>query len=88
MDSRNLINGEWVIPEGTIKEVWNPANTTVKVGTLHCSGPEHVKHAVDAARLAFKDWSRRTGAGRADFLYKISSLMETHREELAKLASS
>jgi alpha-ketoglutaric semialdehyde dehydrogenase len=88
MDSRNLINGEWVIPEGTTKDVWNPANMTGKVGTLHCSGPDHVKYVVDAARLALKDWSRRTGAERADFLYKISSLMETHREELAKLASS
>ncbi|WEG11115.1 aldehyde dehydrogenase family protein [Pullulanibacillus sp. KACC 23026] len=88
MDSKNLINGEWVIPEEDTKDVYNPSNIGDKVGILHYSNSAHVKHAGEAAQLAFKDWSKRTGAQRADLLYKVSSQFEEHREELALLAST
>jgi alpha-ketoglutaric semialdehyde dehydrogenase len=88
MNSRNLINGEWIIPEGDAHEVLNPSNTSVKIGTVHFSKPFHVTNAGEAARMAFYNWSRLTGAKRADYLNKVASLFEVHQEELARLASN
>ncbi|MDP5275533.1 aldehyde dehydrogenase family protein [Chengkuizengella axinellae] len=88
MKSRNWIGGEWITPnEGTVL-VKNPSNLKEEVGVIHLSDESQVFQAEQAAKQAFKQWSKLTAAARGEYLYKMAAALEQHLEELATLASS
>ena len=49
------------------------------------AGPADLDQAVAAAKAAFPEWSSRTAVARAEALFKFSSLVRAHAEELAVL---
>jgi aldehyde dehydrogenase (NAD(P)+) len=54
---------------------------------VHAATAEDVEKAVAAARKAFKDpsWRDMPGTDRGDLLYKLSQLVEQHKETLATI---
>ncbi|HET9903943.1 MAG TPA: NAD-dependent succinate-semialdehyde dehydrogenase [Xanthobacteraceae bacterium] len=81
----NLIGGEWVAADnGATIEVNDPATGEV-IGTVPRCGRAETKRAIEAAARAFPDWSRRTGAERAEALRRLVALIEQNKEELAML---
>jgi acyl-CoA reductase-like NAD-dependent aldehyde dehydrogenase len=82
-----LINGEWVPSvSGKVYESINPANGEVLV-KIYEADSEDVDRAVQAAREAFKDWSKTPPAVRTALLNKLADLIEQRGEELAYLES-
>jgi acyl-CoA reductase-like NAD-dependent aldehyde dehydrogenase len=80
-----LINGEWVSAStGETMKVINPANGEV-VGLAPKCGPAEVDKAVTAANKAAPNWAAKTMAERSKLLLKLSQLVMSHQEELAKL---
>src|SRR6266404_3159068 len=74
-----LIGGKWVdAVSGKTFETRNPATGEVLA---------HVDQAVKAARKAFESgpWPEMTPSERGRLLWKLSDLIEKHREELAQL---
>jgi succinate-semialdehyde dehydrogenase / glutarate-semialdehyde dehydrogenase len=81
----NLIGGEWVgADNGKTIEVTDPSTGEV-IGTVPNGGRAETKRAIDAAAAAFPEWSKKTGAERADTLRKLAGLIEQNKEELAML---
>ncbi|MGG1658517.1 aldehyde dehydrogenase family protein [Brevibacillus sp. NRS-1366] len=87
MQSKNWIGGEWIIPSGQEVTVKNPSRITEEVGVLRLSDSSHVFAAEQAARLAQKSWAELTGAARGEILFQMASALETHADDLARLAS-
>jgi alpha-ketoglutaric semialdehyde dehydrogenase len=88
MDSKNLIHGDWVTPQGNTIMVYNPSAKGEVVGQLHLSDGADMKQAGEAARRALSSWASLTGPARANFLYRTAELMTQHLEDLAALAST
>ncbi len=68
---------------GTIS-VTEPA-TGQPMAEVASAGPAELDLAVAAARAAFPEWSGRTAVARAEMLFRFSSLVREHAEELAVL---
>jgi len=73
---------------GARRDVVNPA-TGELLTTVAEAGPDDVAAAVAAARRAFDSgpWPGLSGRERGDVLLKAATLLERHREELARLES-
>src|SRR6266508_45352 len=81
----NYIAGEWSPSRsGRTYEKRNPARPSELVGEFPASSEEDVQAAVEAAALAFPDWSRRPAAQRAAVLTKAADLIEERVEEIAQ----
>lgn len=87
METRNLIDGEWYIPNGTPLQVTNPSNINQEVGVLHLSTEDDMLRAGEAALKAFPAWAAMNSSTRGNILYKAADLLESRREEVAKTAS-
>ena len=83
----NYINSEWVKSSSseTINVV-NPANQDVLAKVPYGSSAAiDVTLACDSALKAQKEWSKVPVMKRVQVLYKLKSLFEAHREEIAKI---
>ncbi len=79
----NYINGEWV--EGKeFTSVINPA-TGEQVVQVPLSGGNDVNEAVQAAKVAQKEWALTPAPQRAEVLYEVGRIMKERKEHLAKL---
>ncbi len=81
------IDGEWVDAlSGKTFSTLDPATGEVLCEVPE-AGPEDVDRAVKAARKAFDDgrWSDLSPHKRARVLFKIASLIDEHRDELAQI---
>ena len=58
-----------------------------EIASVHAASVEDVDKAVAAARKAFKDpvWRDMASTERGDLLYKLSQLVEQHKETLATI---
>lgn len=74
-------------PEGPVRDVHSPADTTRVIGTVQDATPEEVATALDAAETGFQAWSARPVAERADVLRKVADLYEDNIAELAAIAT-
>lgn len=84
---KNHINGQWVDSLGTEKvEIINPATETV-LGHCPLGTSEDVNRAVSAAKEAFKTWRRVPAIDRAQYLFKLKTLLEENFDELVKLCT-
>lgn len=83
-----FINGEWKpASNGGTTDIVSPA-TGEKIATVATGSADDVEAAVKAAKAAFPGWSARTASERADFLYKLNSLIERDSEKLARTITS
>lgn len=81
----NWIDGNWISSSGSKTEaVYNPATEEV-LAYVPISTKEDVDRAVQAAKEAFKTWSRTPVPKRARILFKYQQLLVDHWEELAKM---
>ena len=64
-----------------------PKSDESEIASVHAATTEDVDKAVAAARKAFKDpsWRDMPGTERGDLLYKLSQLVEQHKETLATI---
>ena len=82
-----LIGGKWVeAASGKTFESYNPSTGEV-LARIAEGDSSDVDAAVKAARRAFEEgaWPKLTPADRCRLLWKVSDLMEQHKEELAEL---
>ncbi|MDC0748704.1 CoA-acylating methylmalonate-semialdehyde dehydrogenase [Polyangium mundeleinium] len=84
----NFINGAWVASTGTtLLDVKNPA-TGELLAKVPLSTSADVDAAVQAAKAAFPAWRAVPPVQRARYLFKLKSLFEQHREEIAGICTS
>src|SRR5947207_6229583 len=82
----NHIGGAWVgSSSGETVADRNPAHTGEVVGQATVSTADAVRHAIDAAERAFREWRATPAPQRGDMVRKAADLMERRREELARL---
>lgn len=87
MYERLFIDGQWVLPvvPATLPVI-NPA-TEEQIAQVAAGGRQDVDLAVRAARAAFTQWRKTSGAQRAVYLRAIARAIESRSEELAVLSS-
>jgi len=84
----NFINGAWVESSGTdVVEVRNPA-TGALLAKTPMSTTADVDSAVAAAQAAFPGWRATPPVVRARYLFKLKALLDTHKEEIARLCTT
>ena len=82
---KNWIGGKWVEPDAVRTEpVYNPATEEI-LAEVPISAKEEVDRAVQAAKEAFRTWSRTPVPRRARVLFKYQQLLVEHWDELARL---
>lgn len=82
-----FINNEWVpSSKGNKLTSINPSDES-EIASVHAAEPEDVDKAVDAARKAYKKgpWRTMSSSERGDLMYKLSQLVEEHKETLATI---
>jgi lactaldehyde dehydrogenase/glycolaldehyde dehydrogenase len=77
------IGGSWVTADET-RLVINPADESV-IAAVPEADEGHAEQALEAARRAQREWSRRSGPERGAVLKAIAEGVRTHQEELARL---
>ncbi|SDN11839.1 gamma-aminobutyraldehyde dehydrogenase [Pseudomonas jinjuensis] len=86
MQTKLLINGQFVAGEGEGLDVLNPATGEV-IGKIAEASEAQVDGAVRAAHTAFDGWSQTAPKDRALLLLRLADRIEEHAEELARLES-
>ncbi len=82
----NYIGGAWVgSSSGERLADRNPAHSDEVLGEATVSTADDVRHAIDAAAGAYRDWRATPAPQRGDIVRKAADLMERRREELARL---
>ena len=82
----NHIGGAWVgSSSGQTIADRNPAHTDEVLGEATVSTGEDVRHAIDAAESAYRDWRATPVPQRGDMVRKAADVMERRRDELARL---
>lgn len=81
---QNYIGGSWIDSSGgnTFEDV-NPARTSDVIGRFPESTKDDVDQAVQAARRAFKTWSRKPAPQRGEILRRIGDLLTQRKDEIA-----
>jgi malonate-semialdehyde dehydrogenase (acetylating)/methylmalonate-semialdehyde dehydrogenase len=80
----NYIGGRWTAARGSATfDVWDPAYGTV-ISQVRSSDASDVQAAVAAAVAAAPGWRRHTPIERAQFLFRLKTLMEDRSEDLAR----
>src|SRR5689334_17238670 len=85
-DIPHWINGNPVYRKENLRPVFNPS-TGEQHASLSMAGPDLLNEAVMAAQQAFPAWSQTPLPKRARALFRLRTLLDTHREALAQLIS-
>jgi malonate-semialdehyde dehydrogenase (acetylating)/methylmalonate-semialdehyde dehydrogenase len=81
--SQNFIGGEWRLSSASeALNVINPASAKV-LAEVPLSPAADVNAAVEVAQRAFLDWRRTPVVERIQPLFRLKTLLEQHRDELA-----
>ncbi|MDB5039059.1 MAG: Methylmalonate-semialdehyde dehydrogenase [Bacteriovoracaceae bacterium] len=84
----NYINGQWVKSLATSSvNIINPA-TEKTLDQCPLGTREDVEYAIKAATEAFKSWKKVPAIERAQYLFKMKSVLEQNVEELARLVTT
>jgi aldehyde dehydrogenase (NAD+) len=82
-----FVGGEWVEPrDGEFFTTLAPRDEE-PLAQVAQAGPVDVAAAVAAAREAYGSWSRRSGAERAKYLFRIARILQERAREFAVLES-
>ncbi|AQU80089.1 MULTISPECIES: NAD-dependent succinate-semialdehyde dehydrogenase [Planococcus] len=84
MKGRHYINGDWTDTGDGKIEVINPATGEV-VGSVPNGGEQEATTAIEAAALAFPEWSKTTAYHRAELLMKWHDLLLEHKKEIGEI---
>ncbi len=85
--AKNLIGENWCdASDGRTIKITNPA-TNELIDTVPESNKLDCDKAVEAAYVAQKEWAKKPVHERASILMKFVSIVESHKDELAKLLS-
>ena len=83
--AKNLIGNNWCdASDNNVIEIHNPA-TNELIDTVPVSTEEDCNNAVSEAKKYQKEWAKKPLHERAAILMKFVSIIESHKEELAKL---
>ena len=83
-----FVNGEFIVPgHKSTLEIINPF-TQEAICQVSRGAAEDIDIAIEAARKAFKAWSRTPGEERGALLYKLADLILRDAEVLAKIEVS
>ncbi|OOY13512.1 succinate-semialdehyde dehydrogenase (NADP(+)) [Thioclava marina] len=86
--TKAFVAGEWVdADDGSTFEVTNPARGDV-ICTVPDLGRAETARAIEAARVAMKDWAARTGKERAAVLRKWFDLMMENQDDLGAILTA
>lgn len=86
--SQAYINGQWCDADnGATLKVNNPATGEV-LGTVPMMGAAETRRAIDAAKNAFVEWSRKTAKERSVLLRRWHDLMLANIDDLGKLMTA
>ena len=81
---KNFVNGQFVTPVGTdLLDIVNPATGEV-VAQAPISTPDDVDAAMQAARAAFKPWSRLTPSARQKYLLDLADAVDANADALVE----
>ncbi len=84
----HYIDGKKVAGESNrFGDVFNPATGEVASRAPYASSHE-VRRAVESAKAAFPGWSATPPAQRARILFRYRDLIESHKDELARIVSA
>lgn len=86
LETRALVAGEWLRGDKTSKVI-DPA-TGELVAEVADLGPEHMRHAIDAAEVAQMSWAALTAKERCDVLLRWQELMLANRDDLAAILTA
>jgi betaine-aldehyde dehydrogenase len=79
------INGEWVASsDGGTLQVFNPATEEV-IDTVPSGTAEDTVKAIEAAKVAFKEWRWVTALERCEMLHEAARKLREHFDEVAEL---
>ena len=67
--------------------VWNPATAEVQA-KVNFASPAEVDHAVEIAKQAFVEWRASALSRRAEVMFKLRELVDSHRRKIAELITS
>ncbi|HWH86983.1 MAG TPA: aldehyde dehydrogenase family protein [Pseudomonas sp.] len=81
-----FINGQWSAGREHLRVI-NPASEAL-LTTVNGGDEQAVDQAISAATVAFRDWSKTTGAERGAILRNIANGVRNGRDHLMKLQSS
>lgn len=84
--AKNIIGGNETDSAGTMK-VTSPAMPNEVIGQIPRSNQEDMAKAVEKAQAALRPWSKLGAMARGQVLFRASTVLESHVEELAQLAS-
>ncbi len=80
----NLINGEWVVSQGSQPiEVRSPVDGSL-VGRLSSMSQQELDHATAAAKGARRAWAACPVYQKAQYMYRAADLLEQRAEEIAE----
>ena len=82
---KNYVNGQWTQAENSgYLDIENPSTGEV-IGKVPLSTQPEADRAVDAARVAFPDWSATPVAKRADYMYSLLNLLQENEEQISRV---
>ncbi|WP_163870763.1 MULTISPECIES: CoA-acylating methylmalonate-semialdehyde dehydrogenase [Myxococcus] len=85
---RNLVGGEWRVPQGAqLLDVRSPYTGTV-IGRVPLTSAAGVAEVVEAARAAAPQWAATSLRERTQLLFRFRYLLEQHLSRLSNLAAS
>jgi acyl-CoA reductase-like NAD-dependent aldehyde dehydrogenase len=85
---QHYIGGKWTASaNGETFESYNPA-TEELVAVAALGGAGDVDAAVAAAKAAYNDWRLLPAPRRGEILYKVAAVLESRKEEIARLMTS
>ena len=86
MQTRLLINGDFVAGAGAEESVFNPHNGET-IARIREASNDQINAAVAAARVAFKSWGQTTPQERSLLLLKLADHLESNASDYARLES-
>lgn len=86
IQTKMLINGQFVEGQGAIEKIINPASAEVITQVAEASLAQ-IQQAVSAAASAFSTWKKTTPRDRATMLLKLADAIDANAETLATLES-
>ena len=79
------INGEFVTPQGQEYFDLISPTTNEKLGRVILGNKEDTQNAINAAKIAFKTFSKTTTAERTQYLQNIKTAIEKRKTEFIKV---
>jgi len=82
---KNYIDGQWVnASDNKTIEIISPIDNSI-VGKVTAVSQNHVDQAIAAAKKAQKEWVKVPMNERAKLMYRVSDLLESQKEAIAKM---